>query len=589
MQTAAIAWRVADFLPQHPPFQFIDEADLLALAGRGRVRFHDSEEYVCWQGSPHSPFFFVIQQGSVSLWDETLEPPVLCDIRGVGDIIGIERFHGVQNSLHSAKTDTEVVVYALPAADLEPLLVRYPHAGEYVAAHAAVTSGYRAVDEQVLPHEMSLAELLDESPTICPASATVQEAAALLSSTGADALALGSAARVEALLTTGDLVRWIAAGAHNPAQPASAIADSGYLTLPADTRVSDCVLAMSSASAAAAILAPHSVVTSASLAPAFGDNPMLILDAIATARTLDTLRRLNARARGWLLANLSSPAAIPWLTGWADTLNRRILGRLLEITGHRDSATLCCFYGPAGRRELLTAAAPQLALIGNAIPGLEASLAACGYLAPEPSVAADMNEWKARFSAWICDPLETEVYEARAFFDLRPVCGPGEVFEALEAHVRTEVASHPVFLRVIANDCLASLPPLTFFQDLVVEESGEQTDTFHLEAGTLQPLADVARVLMLALAPGLGASTGERFQTARRCLPANEAVFQDAAETLRVALFHQARAGLRLKTSGADLPLSMLSRQDRQTLKSGFRAIHNLLKFTAPGNWLRPL
>ena len=54
MDTAEISYRVADFLKKHPPFHAIDEADLLALAGRGRVRFHEADEYVLWQGEPHS-------------------------------------------------------------------------------------------------------------------------------------------------------------------------------------------------------------------------------------------------------------------------------------------------------------------------------------------------------------------------------------------------------------------------------------------------------------------------------------------------------------------------------------------------------
>src|SRR6266849_1388008 len=134
MQTAAIAYRVADFLKQHPPFQFMDEPDLVALAARGRVRFHEPDEYICWQSSPHTSFIYVIQQGSVSLWDESVDPPTLRDIRGPGDSIGIERFNGFPTSLYSAKAASEVVLYALYAADFELLLARYPRAAHYVAA-----------------------------------------------------------------------------------------------------------------------------------------------------------------------------------------------------------------------------------------------------------------------------------------------------------------------------------------------------------------------------------------------------------------------------------------------------------------------
>src|SRR5258705_6078154 len=46
MDTSAISYRVADFLKKHPPFQAVDEADLLELASRGRVRFHEANEYI---------------------------------------------------------------------------------------------------------------------------------------------------------------------------------------------------------------------------------------------------------------------------------------------------------------------------------------------------------------------------------------------------------------------------------------------------------------------------------------------------------------------------------------------------------------
>jgi hypothetical protein len=39
-----------------------------------------------------------------------------------------------------------------------------------------------------------------------------------------------------------------------------------------------------------------------------------------------------------------------------------------------------------------------------------------------------------------------------------------------------------------------------------------------------------------------------------------------------------------MRTSGAELPLTILSRHDRHVLKSGLRSIHNLLEFTALGD-----
>ena len=598
MQTVAIPYRVADFLKQHPPFQFMDEADLVGLAAHGRVKFHDIDEYICWQSSPHTSFIYVIQQGSVSLWDETVTPPVLRDIRGAGDCIGIERFNGSPTSLYSAKAASEVLLYALDAADFEQLLGRYPHAAQYVAAYSAVTADYKAPGERPRPHEIFLADLVrDRSPVHCPTSTPIREVARLLSESGAQVVALLNGAELVALLTPADILRWAAAGAANPQQPALAIARANPVTVAPQTLVSECVLAMAESQASAAALtsdgsgksALQSIVTRASLAPAFGDDPLTILREIAIAPRIESLRTVHERARAWILDNLAAPSALDWLASFADLANRRILERLLHLTGNNQPEQLWCFYGAAGRQELLTSVGPRIAVIGTAPTPLEDALTECGYFSVQSTIAATLDEWKARYSGWIREPINSEAYLAHAFFDLRRVQGPEQLFGELEAHIRAELAAAPDFLRVLAYDCMSNLPPLTFFRDLVVEESGERSDTFRLESSALDPLVDVARVFGLATGAPLGASSSARLGLARHLLPAQESIFREAAGTMRVVLFHQARAGLRLGSSGAELPLSMLSRQDRQVLKSGFRSIHRLLEFTAPCDWLEAL
>jgi signal-transduction protein with cAMP-binding, CBS, and nucleotidyltransferase domain len=55
-----------------------------------------------------------------------------------------------------------------------------------------------------------------------------------------------------------------------------------------------------------------------------------------------------------------------------------------------------------------------------------------------------------------------------------------ELDDVLKEAART----NPAFVRILANDCLSSLPPLTFFRDAVIDESGEGSATFHLEKTT---------------------------------------------------------------------------------------------------------
>jgi hypothetical protein len=61
------------------------------------------------------------------------------------------------------------------------------------------------------------------------------------------------------------------------------------------------------------------------------------------------------------------------------------------------------------------------------------------------------------------------------------------------------------FVHVLANDCLASLPPLTFYQDAVIDSVGERHATFQLAHSALRPLVDVGRVFGMASETGAGA------------------------------------------------------------------------------------
>ena len=119
MQTFVIRQRVADFLRKHTPFEVFSEEDLLTLAGSGRVLFHESEEYIFHQGDAKGRFLWMIQQGKVELLDESTALQPVRDILGEGDLLGIERFAGDGSFQHSARTATDVILYAISAEVFE--------------------------------------------------------------------------------------------------------------------------------------------------------------------------------------------------------------------------------------------------------------------------------------------------------------------------------------------------------------------------------------------------------------------------------------------------------------------------------------
>jgi CBS domain-containing protein len=284
---------------------------------------------------------------------------------------------------------------------------------------------------------------------------------------------------------------------------------------------------------------------------------------------------------------LETASAVDWLTRYADLVDTAIVKRVLRLTGADVASSCWCFHGASGRGESLTQAAPPIGVIGPAdATGVSAALAECGYLSPGRPECGSVEEWQGRFRAWVSDPIESDRYGAQPMFDLRPVAGPERPFEQVKVALRDAIAQEKYFVRLLAHDCLANLPPVTFFRDQVVAESGEQTSTFELDRSTLQPLVDVARVFAAAAGRVLGASSLDRLQAASNLMPDHEAIFREAAEALRVVLYLQARVGIRQGTAGSELPPSLLSGYDRRVLKTCFRSILGLLEFTAECSWM---
>ena len=180
--------------------------------------------------------------------------------------------------------------------------------------------------------------------------------------------------------------------------------------------------------------------------------------------------------------------------------------------------------------------------------------------------------------------LRTAIGLSRPLFDLRPVHGDREPWQQLAELVAS--TTDPDLVRILANDCLSSLPPLTFYEDAVVDDAGEHSAIFRLERNALQPLVDVGRVFGMAAKRVLGTSTQERLRLARALTPEHDDIFREAAATFDVLLWLRGRTGIAQNTTGSELPPSLLSRHDRQLLKSGFRSIHRLLELTADSQWL---
>jgi CBS domain-containing protein len=610
VQTAEIGYRVVDFLKENPPFQAIPEEDLLELARQGRVRFFEKGEFILWQGASRFEIL-VLQQGVATLWEDVGDISELRDVRGAGDMLGIDRFHEVSTYPYTARAATDVLVYAFPADAVEELIFKHPYAQQYVSVYGNVNPDFQSPEELRNPQKVFVHDLVGRKTfATCDPNVSVRDAARQLLSGSEEVLVVVDSKRnVQGVVTSRSLIEWIAKGEGDPRQPVTSLSLEQPHTVAYNACVSDAVLELSTTGGQVLIITsqeesdtrPHALVTAQDLNKVFGDQPLAILREIRTASGTSVLRELNQRARAFALQYLTGASSVDWLARFISSVDSEIVKRIIALQSLGEPLACWCFCGASGRNETLVAALPQLVGIfpdphepSQAVRAYESVLSAlkeCGYL-PNTELpferdfyAARLAEWRRRYEDWVRDPILQQMYQARPLFDLRPIFGPPTLWHEIESAVTNAVDD--AFMHVMANDCLASLPPLTFFQGAVVEESGDHTAVFRLEESALRPLVDVGRVFGFAARKALGTSTLERFAMARSLLPARQSIFRDASETLRVLLWQQSRVGISQGAAGAELPPNLLSRYDRQVLRNGFRSILRLLEFTADREWLR--
>jgi len=606
VDTSEIRYRVADFLKKHPPFNAVDDADLVALAAHGRVRFFPNHEFLAWQGEPHKTHVLVIQQGTVSLWDESGSQAELRDVRGPGDWLGAEQFHGARSCLYTVRASSDVVTYGFPVSDVEALLEKYPYAASFVAAMGSVASTFTPAGSSSHPLTTYLQTLAGPLRS-CSRQTTVRDAAQQLLDSGAEALAVvDDEGACCAVVTATQLLAWIATGAGEPARPISEIGLAVPGVAGPDTTIAEGAMRM--ASGGAVVMTEDgrqdgrllTVLTPRDLLPALGDQPAAILDSIARAGDLVRLRGLNQRARAFVLKYLASAQSVEWMLGYASRVDEAILRRVFDLATPDATNGCWCVWGDWGRGGSLVPRMPQfLWMQEGAGPGpsiaasyerLVQAFAECGYLAGpdtghDPSFyLARVEEWRRRYVGWMRNPVLEGMQRSRALFDLRWAAGSVDLTAVIQRDVQDEVDRD--ILQVLAHDCLADLPPLSFYEDAVVEHSGEVTGVFRLQRNVLQPLVDLGRVFGMAAGTVMGVSTLERLAAARRLLPDHERIFRDASEAVRVVLWQQGRVGISQGTIGAELPPSAMSRHDRHLLKSTFPVIQRLIEFAANPAWL---
>jgi len=554
LNTTIIRQRVADFLKAHAPFDHVQNEDLLQLASSGRIAFHEAEEFIFRQGEARGPLIWVIQQGKVEVLEESPAGEQLRDLLGEGDLLGLGRFLHSPQYLHSARTASDVMLYGLEALAFQEMVERYPSMGQFLDVQLSAIKRYSktgAVQGRAKKGRLDSAETswLDEAP---PPTEFL-------------------ARRLAAFGVVGD----------EPTVRAGESTESHWMRL-LESRAKSLLITEEGTPAGQAV----GLLRAPDLSLWTGRDPAALLEALETW-CLDADRPvLIERARVLVSDALSGPWAVDRcarLDAIFESAAAANLARLAEAEAGAPGAASWLGFGVMGRGEGLRELTPEWApRIGGVLAGgreeyaealAEAVRRRLPVGAEAPRVAA-LEEWKTVYSELIDNPVMNSIWENRVLLDLRGVSGDGAAAEELAAHIAGEIAASKGFVRILANDTLAQLPQLTFFEEFVIDLDGGTHRTLDLGAAAIDPIVDAARIFALAQGELRTTHTLGRLDAAARAMPEAVEVLQDAAEAFRIACWLRARHGR------AEVEPGALDKYDRWLLRRVFAAIHGLLEFT---------
>lgn len=628
--------RIADFLSEYPPFQYITKADLTGLAKATRIKFHESGEIIYEEGQSRKKFFFVVNKGSVRVRAENGGKRELTDLRQSGDILGTGHLMSADGSyVNTAITQEDTILYAIPWQPFADLLSDYPDVVRYLKANIGLRTNIRIPSIpnviELYPSENvysnSLVGRIDETTKLseyakdrfvnCSVGETMQEVAFKMLSTKSEAIVVIDHDHFPVgIVTKTDMAKMVQSG-RNPSEAfASDFMSSPVITIEGNPRLGSCLKIMMKSGFQHICLtkdgtpgsAASGVISERDLMLYYGNNPMVIIRQIAEINSFEELSHMRHRADMLVLHELRNADGIEWFSEVMHDLNRAFVKKVIRLAldslraegTYMPESSFCLFFaGMGGRKELFTRNAMDRGLVYVADEKKDESYCAqfypklsirihegllkCGWTKNieghteiNPKWCQPLSVWKQYFIDWIGSSDGDELFANVHWFDMLPADGFEDLVHQICFERNTRIDRNKEFVERFAEVTLQNMPTPEVFESFNKRDGGQKSEPFDLRSNVLAPLVHMARMLAVGCGIQDKNSTYERFKAIAKLDVENRSLLEEAGEAFRVALLVVAKTGLRDQNPGNLIDPGELDSLELQLVKSTFRTILNL-------------
>jgi CBS domain-containing protein len=620
----AIAYRVADFLKDFEPFNFLSYDELVVIAQSIRVLNLDKNKTLFQINDALHDSFYVVANGIIQLMVVSDAEEILLNKCHAGDIFGLRPFFAKNNYQMTAKAKDDCIVYAIPITVFKPYVSKNQAVLDFLLESFATNSKNQSdkMAKGLITDSIAFSEnqsdLLyfqtlsyNRSPLKIGIQTTVKDTAQLITDNLFDSAVITEQGNPVGIVTDKDFRAKVATGRVAISQPITQLMSAPVVTVIENISVAEAQLVMlkhgvthlcvtydgTDKSEVKGIISEHDLVV------AQANNPGVLLKEIRKSASAKELKSVRDKLTEIIQSSLQRNIPLTHVQSIAGEITLALVKRAVELAilelGSPPARYAWLCIGSQGRKEQLLLTDQDSILIFEDVPAdkyrdtkdyfirlakkATATLEKVGYkLCAQNHVASNMlwckslTDWIKQYNNWMNTPGEKSNEISSVFFDYEMASGEQKIEDALTEVIFKNAKNNVLFYDFLGNDALRKPPPLNFFKKFNIEEEGEFKGKFDLKNRGVLPLVDAARLLTLSNGIKGINSTFQRYKQLAIIDPKHAEIYLNCAEAFLTLSKFSTEEGLKEDSNGHFLILEDMNKVEKEKLKSALAPMRDL-------------
>lgn len=622
---ATISQRIADFLKEYQPFNFLPYEDLIAIANTIRVINLEKHKSLFQINDSLHDAFYVVASGVIHLTVISDAEETLLNKCYSGDIFGLRPFFAKNNYQMTAKAREESIIYAIPIASFKPFVAQNAEILNFLLESFASNSKNpldkinpgKLMSDNVMYSDNQSDILYFQSlsytktPLKVTAASTVKQTAQLMTENLMDSALVIDQGYPIGIVTDADFRTKIATGRFEITTTADRIMASPVITVTENVSVAEAQLLMLKFNVSHLCVTHDGtdksdikgIISERDLVVAQANNPGVLLKEIKKSQSGKDLKLVRDKLTDIIQSSLSKNIPIMHVSSISGEITLAIVKRAVELAildlGSPPARFAWLSIGSQGRKEQMLFTDQDNILVFEDVAAdkyrdikdyfiklakkATGTLEKVGFpLSPEGHVASNimwcksLTDWIKQYNSWMNTPGENSNEISSVFFDYEMAFGEQKIEDMITDNILKNVKNSVLFFDFLGNDALKKPAPLNFFKKFNTEEEGGHKGKFDIKTRGLMPLIDGARLNSLYMnIKGIN-NTYLRYKQLAINDPKYAEIYLDCAEAFLVLSKFRTLEGLKNDSSGQYINLDEMSKIDKEKLKNALAPMREL-------------